>query len=198
MNVARLGTLILEELGKLDQEFTIDERVVMAHAEVEMNDMIRQLITAGQPIPEGYFKPFVIPITVDSITGYKVAKPSSPPAIIGKEWCRQIGPTRDMTVSYTTMTQGQLAQVNSTEVANNGGMTGAIWSYGQWYFINLDPLVSEVRALYIPQLSLLVDEDDIFGDSTIEKMIIANTVNSFRYKKDDAKVPAATDNVTQR
>lgn len=183
MIAGKFAELILEALGKNDQDFKIDRRVVLAMAEVVAGGFLSQYVKAGEQIPGGYFVPYIFPYQDDTQRKRKFILPAPGfMELADGAGIQSIGPIEDDTTAYVAMKIGQLAAIKPLEINTLVGQTGYWPERNKIYFHQVPLFSKEALVRMIPKISEVEEEEEIFSSDEVQDRVLTAVIDRLRLK----------------
>lgn len=160
--------LVLEIVGRNQQDFQVDRRVVLLASQVIILGLLNEKLANGGALPGNYFKPYKMKVKYDSEREKKYVEFIPSFMDVGNNsGLNYVGAGQDEThinSSYIILSPGQISQYAGLEAQRMGGRP-AVAPEGnvRGYLYNEPLLLDEVFVRMIPEISKLEDDDEMYG-----------------------------------
>ncbi len=182
MTIKAFGELCIELLGRNSQDFTIDQRIAIAAAQTIFGKLLQDKIDNGENIAN-YFSWDIFPVKEDTRIGQKYIQPYPRVMSIGdNDGIGQIGHVFNEYDSFLLLKTSQLGQYSELEAGKMGGRVGARPEGDRIYLMNLPPMTIDLRLKYIQQIIDKNQDDEMFGSSDLDAMVLDLTLEKLGYK----------------
>lgn len=187
MTVKKFAEIVCETVGRNNQDFAVDERVVIGIAELLTSTYISELVRNGKSIPTGYYQTFTMDV-INPGEGKRKYIEFDPPAMnVGNnDGYAYIGATEDETdinSNYVLLRHGQLSSAAGLEAQALGGRTAVLPEGKKGYLYNEPLLLKEVKVSIIPQLTELDEDEEMFGADEIGAFILQQCIEYIKLKR---------------
>lgn len=174
--------LILELLGRNQQDFKIDGRVAIALAQTVYGKILADKVKNGEP-PSSFYTFGIFDVQQDSQINRSYIKPIPKVMSIGdNDGIGQIGHVFNEYDSFVLLKPSQLGQYSELEAGKMGGRIAAIPQDDRIYILNLPETTEKVMLRYIPQLVGLPEDFELFGGSDLDHTVILEVLRTLGYK----------------
>ncbi len=182
MKIQALGELLIELLGRNSQDFIVDIRVALGAAQTAYGTLVEQKIKNGEPVTS-FYRASVFNVLTDTTRNEKYIAPFPKVMNIGdNDGIAQIGHVRNRYDTFVLQKPSQLGQYSLLEAGQMFGQVGARPEGDIIYFDNLPETTTQVLLKYIPQLLDMNEDDEAFGSSDLDDMVINMTLQKFGIK----------------
>lgn len=186
MTIKKFAEVVCETVGRNNQEFQVDERVVIAIAELLTATFIKNFLKNEKTIPSGYFQSFEMDV-VTPATGRKYVVFDPPAMNIGdNDGFAYIGAIDDemhINSSYVILKQGQLSAAAGLEAQSLGGRPAVKPEGQKGYLYNEPPILDKLKVTQIAQLTELDEDDEMFGSDDIGALIFDKCIAYIKMKR---------------
>lgn len=206
MTTRAFAELVLELIGRNQQDFQVDRRVVLSAAQVIIIGILTEKLKNGGTLPGNYFKAYKMKVKYDSEREKKYVEFVPSFMDIGNnQGLNYVGALVDETninSSYVLLRPGQISQYAGMEAQGMGGRP-AVAPEGnvRGYLYNEPLLLDELFVRMIPEISQLNDDDEMYGldlmpDNVSESgYVLTRTLNLIMNKRQFAE-DKLTDNIS--
>jgi len=174
--------LILELLGRNQQDFKIDGRVALALAQTVYGKIITQKLKQGDP-PSSFYTFGLFDVKLDTRLNMMYIQPIPKVMSLGdNDGIGQIGHVASEYDSFLLLRPSQLGQYSELEAGKMGGKIAAIPQDDRIYILNLPETTTALKLKYIPQLVGLPEDFELFGGSDIDYDVIKEVLATLGFK----------------
>ena len=184
MKIVKFADLVLEALGRNDQDFSVDRRDVIVMAETVISGIVGQLVEAGREIPDGFYTSIKYPITVDQESSLSMVVLDKPGILnlANNAGIKSFGPIGEPWVQFIFLRDGQLNSIGDLEVNTLGGKTGGWVTENKIYLFQPNPNLQFLLVKGIPNISELDEDTDYMNSDQVQTMVFDAVVARLGYK----------------
>lgn len=196
MIAGKLIDLVLQLLGKNDQDFPVGGQEVAAEIEALIASILASYVRNGQQIPDGFYKVYEVPVDYNERRKRHFAYPEGPRFVSLSEnmGVKNVGPTEDEFTSYIELKSGQLSSTAGLEVQALGGKTG-YWVEGSVIQLHSLPIGTDfVNVRMIPRFSEVDEDEEIFATDEVEAVVIDGAYKRWAPKAQNFQEDKSNDN----
>lgn len=187
MTIKKFAELVCETVGRNNQEFMVDERVVIGIAELLTATYIREYLAANRTIPSGYFQSYEMNVVTPAGGGRKYVEFVPPAMNIGDNagfaYIGAIDDETSVNSNYVLLKQGQLSAAAGLEAQSLGGRPAVKPEGQRGYLYNEPPILDKLKVTMVPQLTELDEDDEMFGSDDIGAFIFDKSIEYIGIKR---------------
>lgn len=196
MTTKAFGELVVELVGRNNQEFQVDLRIALAAAQVIISGIIDGKLTAGASLPSSYYKRYQMPVKYDSVLKRNYVEFEPPFLQVGNNnaglvYVGAIEDEYDIRSNYIILGPSQISDMAGLEVQQLGGRVGVRPEGNNRGYLYNESVVAgdEVSVLMIPQVTKLKMSDEMYGlelapdGSTEPAYVLSRTVDLIMNKR---------------
>ena len=195
MKAGKFAELVISMCGANDQDFSVGVQEVLGATEVAIASILASYVRNVQPIPDGFFVPYIVKVEYSSARQRRFCAPAEPAFVnlAGNSGIKSVGPSQDEYTSYINLKSGMLSTIKGLEVDALGGKTGYFVEGGKIWFENIDEALPDVLVRMIPRASEIDEEEDIFFSDEIEQVVLQMVVKEYMPKAQQFKEDKTND-----
>lgn len=194
MTTKAFGELVIELVGRNNQEFAVDRRVALAAAQIIIQGIIESKLNAGASLPSSYYKRYQMKVKYDNVLlRYYVEFDPAFMQVGDNNGLVYVGATQDeydIRSNYILLGPSQISDMAGMEIQALGGRVGVRPEGNNRGYLYNEPIgLEEVSVLMIPQVTKLKESDEMYGlelapDGTTEPgYVLARTVDLILNKR---------------